>query len=141
MGLCSKIDFDADLQVTHLRTKLNSHGKAPCTREQLYTGVVIHACVGTPGKGQVLLAPVGLPAPGRTILALAEALARCKRPFSEDPLENVLGGLAWEHISYWDGPAGGRASSSPAALNQTHNSVTRKPCYRALSILEEFGML
>lgn len=34
--------------------------------------------------------------------------------FSEDPLENVLSGLAWEHILYQDGPVGGELSSSPA---------------------------
>ena len=61
-----------------------------------------------------MASPVGLPAPSRTIFALAEAPAICERPFSEDALENVLGGLAWEHISYQDGPAGGGASSSPA---------------------------
>lgn len=98
MGLCSKIDFSADLQVIHLRTKLNSHGKAPCTLEQLYTGVVIHACVGTLGKGQVLLAPVGLLAPSRTILALAEALARCRAPLARILwrmcLEDLLGNVS-----------------------------------------------
>lgn len=113
MVLCSKIDLNANLQVRHCHTKLNSHGKAPCTHEQLYPGAVTDVCAGTAGKGQILHAPDGLPAPSRTVLALAEALERCERPFSDDPLEDVLGGLTWEHNSYQDGLVGRRASSTP----------------------------
>lgn len=99
-----KIDLNANLQVRSCGTKPNSWGKAPCVCEQLYTEVR----AWTTSKGRILHAPVGFPATGRTILA------RCERPFSEDPLENVLSGLAWEHILYQDGPVGGELSSSPA---------------------------
>lgn len=42
-----------------------------------------------------------------------------------------------------DGSVGDKASSSPVIylLNQAHNSITRKPHYRALPILEAVGML
>lgn len=104
------MDLNANLQVRSHYTKIHSRGKAACAHERLYT-VVTDVCAGTAVKGH-LLHPDALLSPGRTVLQ-AEALARCKTPFSKDPLEDVLGGLSWEHNSYQDGPVGRRASSSP----------------------------
>lgn len=113
MVLCSKIDLNTNLQVRCRCAKLNSHGKSPCTHEQLYTGVVPDVCARTAGKAEILHAPDGLLVLNRTNLALTEAPARYERPFSEDPLEDVLGGLSWAYILYQDGPVGRRASWSP----------------------------
>lgn len=113
MVLCSKIDLNANLQVRCRCTKLNSHEKAPCTHEQLYTGVVPDVCARTAGKVQILHAPDGLLVLSRNILALAEVPARYERPFSEDRLEDVLGGLSSEYILYQDGQVGRRTPRSP----------------------------
>lgn len=140
MVLCSKIDLNSNLQVRCRCTKLNSHEKAPCTHEQLYTGVVPDVCARTAGKVQILRAPDGLLVLSRNILALAEVPARYERPFSEDPLEDVLGGLSWEYILYQDGQVGRRTPRSPV-ISWTHTGVMKQTFYRVLSILKAFGML